>query len=73
LTDHNAQGVVNFLPNTGLSPTPKHGVNSFPFGKILRQISPLTAGSHQIKQGIDDASAVDGFATFFVLWEQFLE
>jgi len=39
----------------------------------MRQISPLTTGSHQESDGVDDASSANLFRSFFLLRDEFFD
>ena len=62
-----AQGIMNLLPDTVVSPVPENIVHRFPFGKIVRQISPLTTGAHQVKDGVDNTPTTNLLGTLLLL------
>src|SRR5690606_14213002 len=57
------QDVVKTLPNPLLAPVPKDVVYRFPFRKVVRQLPPLTAGTHNIQDRIEDDPPIDRPAT----------
>ena len=72
-THDTIQRIMNIFPNSGDSPTPEDRVYRFPFWIFFRRISPLTTGSYQIKQGVDDPPAVYRLATFFLIRQKFFD
>jgi len=42
-------------------------------GKIIRQISPLTTGSHQETDGVDDTSPANLFRSFFLFGDELFD
>jgi hypothetical protein len=54
-----AQHIVNPFPDFGFPPSPEDRVHGLPFGKVGRQLPPLTASPHNIQHGVNDSPAVD--------------
>ena len=72
-THQTTQGIVNFLPDTGVSPMPKYIVNGFPFREITGQISTLAPGAYHISDGVDHLPPINLFWSFFLFWNEFFD
>src|SRR5262249_10919763 len=57
LSNSAAQSFMDALPDTGLPPAPENRIHGFPLRKIMRERTPLAAGSIDIKNRIEDQSS----------------
>ena len=53
LTNLHPQRVVNAFPGSVVSPVPEDIVNGLPVGKVVRHLSPLTAGASNVQDRVD--------------------
>src|SRR6185295_4162573 len=60
LTDSSAESFMDSLPDPVSTPAPEDGVYRFPLGKIMRQCSPLTTGSIDVQDRIQNHSPTNG-------------
>ena len=70
-THDTIQRVMNLLPNSGDSPTPKNRVNRFPLRKFPWQIPPLATCANQIKDRVNDPPTINRLATFLRFRQKF--
>ena len=65
-----SQGIVKFLPDAVVSPSPEDAVNRAPVGKTGGQHPPLAAGPHDIEDGVDHPTPADASPTTTMHWRQ---
>src|SRR6185503_3821876 len=54
------ESFMDSLPDAVSTPAPEDGVHRFPLGKIMRQCSPLTTGSIDVQDRIEDQPPANG-------------